>query len=166
MKHIHRLSLLLLLLLPLNATAQDKKASALKPTAFYIFGVGTSFNDTAYYVTPIQQLPQGYITPKTDYLYGQAEYAKQMKKFLESSYAGYETCAVYAAVKKKDIEKRREKVLKRLHKDKGYEVIELPASQFSFTLIDTPAEMPIPVENKAKKHKSQQRPTPPPHEKK
>ena len=165
MKHLHRLSLLLLLLLPLSATAQSKKASTLKPTPIYLFGVGTSFNDTTYYVTTIQQLPTGFLAPKTEFLFGQAEYAKQMKKSLESTYAGYETCVVYAATKEKDIEKRYAKMMKHLQKEKGHDIVNLPAAQFSFQLIDTPAEMPAPAEPQKKKAPNNH-PTPPPHEKK
>jgi len=128
MKKIH---LLILLSFTFLAVQAQKKQSVENPEV-YIFGVGTSFNDSTTYISEIHHFKGNFIEKKTGFLENRAIYAEQMKIYLEQNYPGYETCAIFYDTKKKAIEKKYNKVRRRYQKDKSTKLVELPVTEFTF----------------------------------
>ena len=98
----------------------------------YLFGVGTSFNDSTTYMSAIQCFQGDFIEKKTGFLENRAIYATQMKIYLEQNYPGYETCAIFFSTDKKKIEKKYTKLRRRYMKDTTTHLKEIPVTEFTF----------------------------------
>lgn len=127
---LKRALLSLLLFLPLTLSAQ-KAADGL-----YMFGVGTSFNDSTIYLTAIQLVPGARLNPKTDFLENRVRYSNQLKAYLEMNFVGFETCTVFFADTKKEIEQKYIKLRRRYQKTKNRYLLELPSDVFSFQQVE------------------------------
>ena len=116
------------MLLPFCANARKEKGTA----DVYVFGVGTSFNDSVMYMSAPQRLDGALIQKKTGFLEDRTYYSFQFKNYLEANYPGYETCAVFYATSRKNIEKKYAKLRRRYRKDKELRVEEVPTNEFAF----------------------------------
>ena len=133
MKQIFIILFLVSLGIPQKSLAQKKKD--LQTQELYLFGVGTSFNDSTTYMSAIQRFQGDFIEKKTGFLENRAVYATQMKIYLEQNYPGYETCAIFFSTDKKKIEKKYTKLHRMYLKDKTTRLKEIPVTEFTFNPI-------------------------------
>lgn len=84
--------LLVLTALALNVCAQSdfKKADVL------MFGISTDFNDSVYYMTPVQEL-DGALLNKKDFLLFREQYADTFESYVEERFGGTQVCAIFFA---------------------------------------------------------------------
>lgn len=92
------------LLLPLSIQAKNEMKKA------YMFGFAYSFNDSIVYFTDIQEMDSLWFTGKQDFLVNRDNYAYQLRDFLSSIGQNNRTCIVEYAFKRKDIEKKWNKL--------------------------------------------------------
>lgn len=79
----------------------------------YLFGFAYSFNDSTVYFTDIQELDSCWFTSKTNFLVSRENYAYQLRDFLTSVGQKDRTCIVEFDFKKKNIEKKWNKLNER-----------------------------------------------------
>lgn len=92
------------LLLPLSIQAKNEMKKA------YMFGFAYSFNDSIVYFTDIQEMDSLWFTSKQSFLVNRDNYAYQLRDFLSSIGQNNRTCIVEYAFKRKDIEKKWNKL--------------------------------------------------------
>lgn len=92
------------LLLPLSLQAKNEMKKA------YLFGFAYSFNDSIVYFTDIQEMDSLWFTSKQHFLVNRDNYAYQLRDFLSSIGQNNRTCIVEYAFKRKDIEKKWNKL--------------------------------------------------------
>lgn len=114
-------------LLPYSGQAKDKGDDNV-----YAFGFSQNFNDSTIYLTSIQELPGATLTKREKFLEHRNEYGIQLKEYLESTYEGHETCAIFFSKKKKSLEKKYIKVRRHLLRQKQNKLIEIPSKEFQF----------------------------------
>ena len=107
-----------------------------KDPTIYAFGYSTSFNDSVVYLTQIQELTGAKLEKGTNFLIDRARYATQLRTYLESRFWGHETAVIFFSEKKKQIEKKLQKVRREQQKKTGIRMIEIPASDFQFQSLD------------------------------
>lgn len=127
-------AILLLVFGGLHAQAKKKTAPQL-----YVFGVSTSFIDSKVYITEIQELANGIIEDKGNFLSDRDIYTHQLKTYLSKEDPQERMCVVVYALDKKTIEKKFDKIKKKLGKQKNIELKMIDSTSFSFTV-------PVPVE--------------------
>lgn len=136
----------------------------------YVFGFSASFNDSIVYFTEMQQLDSAWIDTKTEFLMGRDVYSIQLRNFMRDDMKmPYRTCIIVFALKKKDADKKYEK-LKKLYTSKpkkgtnNYDVRYLNLNEFSFSavdmsyLIENYDEQQKAKKDEQKKRKGQQKP--------
>ncbi len=165
MKKILKYTLLLALLLPISATAQETKkskeerraekqlAQAEKERAkqeewekkhapseadvVYIFGVGTNFNDSTVYLSEVLPVTHLRLTKKYKFLPYRADFSQQFKDYLMEHYGvQHETTCVFYAAKRSKTSKRFYKMKKRYLDMGTSNLIVVPADSFKFTKPD------------------------------
>ena len=99
----------------------------------YLFGVTTNFSDSVAYVTPVQRLDSVVLAKGTGFLTGRSLYSAQLKQFTEPALGRQH--AVFFDKSQAAIEKKRQKVLHHLQKEKDYYVKELASEQFRFMTV-------------------------------
>ena len=112
-------------LLPFSGQAKVKGEKAI-----YAFGFSQNFNDSTFFLSSIQELPGA--TIKDKFLEHRNAYGNQLKAYLEQTYPGHETCAIFFSKKKKTMEKKYLKVRRHLLRQKRNKLIEIPAKDFKF----------------------------------
>lgn len=161
MKNFLKYALLLLLLLPLAATAQDEKKSKEERLAekqlakeekqrkeleawekkhapkeqdiVYIFGVGTNFNDSTVYLTEVQPIHYLRLTKKYKFLPYRADFSEQLKDYLQGKYEmSHETTCIFYDTNRKKIARRFYKLKKRYLDTGTNKLIVVPVQDFSF----------------------------------
>lgn len=111
---------------------EEKTAQTARPA--YIFGVGISLTDSVVYISEIQKLEQAVIEKKTKFLTRMPDYADQYQSFLENTYPGHITSAVFYAEKKEQAEKKRAKLIRHYAQKKHLmKEEEVSADNFKFT---------------------------------
>ncbi len=136
MKVIRNMALAILLLAaaPQAATAQN----ILVPKA-YMFGFAASFNDSTVFFTDIQQVDSVWVTKKKGFLAGRSNYSYQLRNYCEQKMdLPKRTCVVVSSLKRKDVEKKYKKMMKKYigKKAKSYDVRYIPSSDFKFEPVD------------------------------
>ena len=106
----------------------------------YMFGFAASFNDSIVYLTDIQEVDSVWFTQKKKMLMGRSNYSYQLRDyFADKMNMPKRTCVVMAGMKRKDVEKKYEKMKKMYTSTKGnkqYEVRYLPGSDFTFKAVN------------------------------
>ena len=126
----------------------------------YMFGFSASFNDSIVYFTDIQEVDSVWFMQKRKLLAGRASYSSQLREYCDNK-LGMEkrTCVVISSEKRKDVEKKYEK-MKRMYTQnkKGvlYDVRFINSSDFKFTSVnmDEGTEEPVAKPEKKKKDKT------------
>lgn len=98
----------------------------------WLFGVSFSLIDSVVYVTEVQQL-KDMIVSNGWFLYNRAELEGQFQSWLmQETGIAVPMTTLYFHEKQKRMEKKRERVIKRLRKKNG-QVFPVPAGKFGFT---------------------------------
>lgn len=98
----------------------------------YAFGVATSFSDTVAYCTAIQVLDSVRLD-KNHFLPERELYSYQLKNYLEYDLGKPNfTCMIYFSRNRNKLEKEQSKVLSRIKKEGGQEIIPLNPDMFKF----------------------------------
>ena len=140
------LAILLLVAAPLTAQAQNAQQNIQKnfkvPHA-YMFGFAASFNDSLIFFTDIQQVDSVWLTKKKGFLAGKSNYAYQLRNYCEEKMElPKRTCVIVSSVKRKDVEKKYKKMMKKYvgKKAKNYDVRYISSSDFKFHVVDMSTE--------------------------
>ncbi len=103
----------------------------------YVFGVSTSYTDSLTYITDIQELYPAYIESKTGFLYDRSIYSQQLQIWVENAKGRpATTCTIFFSKSRSKIDKKLQKVQKRVRKDQSTKLQELGAGEFKFTPIE------------------------------
>jgi len=142
----------------LLATAmQSLQAQNVVSPKAYMFGFSASFNDSIVYFTDIQEIDSVWFTQKKKMLAGRSNYSYQLRDFFaDKMNLPKRTCVVMAALKRKDLEKKYEKLKKQYtgKKAKPYDVRFLTSDEFKFRSVNMGnQDNKVTQDNKKKKEK-------------
>ncbi|MDO5446442.1 MAG: hypothetical protein Q4F34_01510 [Prevotellaceae bacterium] len=125
--------LLFIISLIISCQAMAEKTTI---TSAYAFGVSASFKDSVVYFTPIQNVDSLFMNKKTGFILGRENYSYQLKNYVESTYQQkHRTCVFIYDVKKKNIEKKYNKMLEK-YKKNNLLIKNIETSDFAFTPVD------------------------------
>lgn len=125
------LIIIALMILSVNISAKNKRVPKV-----YAFGYASSFNDSVVYFTNIQEIDSVWINDKNNFLIDRANYSYQLKNYLESTGLQHRTCIISYALKRKDIEKKYNKLRDKLVKKSGTEIKYIDKESFNFTTVE------------------------------
>lgn len=114
----------------INASAKLKCVPKL-----YAFGFAASFNDSTVYFTDIQEIDSAWINDKNDFLVSRDNYSYQLKNYFTSLGLEHRTCVISFALKRKDIEKKYQKMKNKYVKAGNYDIRSVSTNDFHFTAI-------------------------------
>ena len=145
---IRNMALAILLLAAATQTAQAQNAQQniqknIKVPYAYMFGFAASFSDSLVFFTEIQQVDSVWLTKKKGFLAGKSNYAYQLRNYCEEKMdLPKRTCVVVSSVKRKDVEKKYKKMMKKYvgKKAKNYDVRYISSSDFKFHAVDMSTE--------------------------
>lgn len=101
----------------------------------YAFGFAASFNDSTVYFTDIQEIDSAWINDKNDFLVSRDNYSYQLKNYFTSIGLEHRTCIISFALKRKDIEKKYQKMKNKYVKAGNYDIKNVSTDDFHFTAI-------------------------------
>ena len=115
------------------------------PRQIYMFGVAASFTDTIVHFTDVQQVDSAWINQKNNFLLERQEYSYQLRDYLDQrQQMPHRTCIVFYAFKKKDIEKKYQKMMRLYTKSKDglqhFDIRHLGLQDFSFRAVSAATE--------------------------
>lgn len=145
------------------AAANEMSAKGKMAPRVYMYGFSASFNDSIVFFTDVVTLDSAWMDTKTKFLLGRNNYAMQLKNYLaEKKSMPNRTCVVMFGTKRNKVEEDFMK-MKRLYTEKakkGYDVRNVPSTDFTFTPIDMSEEEEAKTERaeKTKKAKKNKRP--------
>lgn len=116
----------------LSVTASAKNKCVPK---VYIFGLAASFNDSIIYLTNIQELDSAWVDDKNDFLANRSDYSYQLKNYFESKNINHRTCIVSYALKRKDIDKKYQKLKNKYTKGGNFDIRYINNENFKFSVI-------------------------------
>ena len=114
----------------INASAKLKCVPKL-----YAFGFAASFNDSTVYFTDIQEIDSAWINDKNDFLVSRDNYSYLLKNYFTSLGLEHRTCVISFALKRKDIEKKYQKMKNKYVKAGNYDIKSVSTNDFHFTAI-------------------------------
>ncbi len=127
MRHIKFVCLLLGVIFVIPALSKKPKSQ----NGLYIAGMSASFTDSLIFFTDVQYVDSATLYNKY-LLFGRAQYSNQLKVFLEQTGKGTDrTCFVYFDKKKKNLQKKMNKIRQKYQKNKNV-VINDVDSAFKF----------------------------------
>lgn len=115
---------------------QRAKEQAKAPTedeVVYLFGVSTNLNDTVVYFSEVIPIPYLRLQKKTHFLPYRSEYSMQLREYLEGTLGeSYQTVSIFFDDKRKKVDKRFEKMKRRMA-DEGYgKIVIISPDDFQF----------------------------------
>ncbi len=116
----------------LQVSARDRQQS------IYMFAYGTSFNDSTIYLSNVEVVKNATLEQKTNFLNNRLSYSNAFKQFLDVKYSGIHTTAVFFNVKREKLEKMYLKIRRNAQKSRTMRLVEVPASDFRFSVLATP----------------------------
>lgn len=116
----------------LQVSARDRQQS------IYMFAYGTSFNDSTIYLSTVEVVKNATLEQKTNFLNNRLSYSNAFKQFLDVKYSGIHTTAVFFNVKREKLEKMYLKIRRNTQKGRTMRLVEVPASDFRFSVLATP----------------------------
>lgn len=151
-KHLKTVLLALLLLLPALSNAANRMSRV------YMYGFACSFNDSTVAFTSIQGVDSCYLQSRTGFLVSRDNYSYQLRDYLKSKGVTDATCIVVFSPKRKKVEKRYAKMLKRYeHPKKGNFIVKkISNADFKFSGIE-PYDSVVASGGKAKGKKAKQK---------
>lgn len=132
LKHIRIVIFALLLLLPALSNAANKMSRV------YMYGFALSFNDSTVAFTNVQGVDSCYLHSRTGFLVSRDNYSYQLRDYLKNKGLNDATCIVVFSPKRKKVEKRYAKMLKRyMHPKKGNFIVKkISEADFKFMGIE------------------------------
>ncbi len=121
------LSFLFLVFLSVNVASAQSKSNG----GVCMFAYGTDFNDSTVYVTAISRVDGAMLDKKTNFLAYRQTFSQQMKNYLDRTYGGSHTCAVFFNSNRAKLEKVYAKMRRNAAKNKGEKFVEIPATDFT-----------------------------------
>ena len=144
MKYIRLFALAILMMAGACQTATAQKNIQV-PKA-YIFGFAASFNDSTVFFTQIQEVDSVWINKKKGFLAGWSQYSYQLRNYCASEMnLPSRTCVVVSSIKRKDVEKKFDKMMKKYRgskkgkkgkNDKYYDIRLISTDNFRFETVD------------------------------
>lgn len=128
-KRIQHLLLPLLFILPVLAHAKKIKGEK----TIYMFGVSVSIKDSTACISTPQPVSGAQLSKKGGMLVDRTAYTQQFKAYVESTYSGSHTCAIFFSTSPKAIEKQWNKVHARKTKEKEVKLQQVSLDEFRFT---------------------------------
>lgn len=116
----------------LQVSARDRQQS------IYMFAYGTSFNDSTIYLSTVEVVKNATLEQKTNFLNNRLSYSNAFKQFLDVKYSGIHTTAVFFNVKREKLEKMYLKIRRNTQKSRAMRLVEVPTSDFRFSVLATP----------------------------
>jgi len=102
-------------------------------TGAYLFGLSYSFSDSLVHITNIQYVDSAQVD-KSHFLVKRAMYSYQLQNFLgQNKSLEHRTCVIFFSTKKKEIEKKYQKMHKQFSDTLTHQLVELPIGKFKFT---------------------------------
>lgn len=132
MKKIKYFICVIFSILALSITVSAKNKCVPK---VYIFGVAASFNDSIVYLTDIQELDSAWITDKSKFLLNRNDYSYQLKNYFEMKNIPHRTCVISYALKRKEADKKYQKIKNRYVKNGNINIKYVSSEDFRFTSI-------------------------------
>ena len=132
MKKIKYFICVIFSILALSITVSAKNKCVPK---VYIFGVAASFNDSIVYLTDIQELDSAWITDKSKFLLNRNDYSYQLKNYFEMKNIPHRTCVISYALKRKEADKKYQKIKNRYVKNRNINIKYVSSEDFRFTSI-------------------------------
>ncbi|MCD8297565.1 MAG: hypothetical protein LUC88_08330 [Prevotella sp.] len=126
------------------------------PNKAYIFGFATSFTDSTIYITEIQQMDSLWIENKT-FMLDRDNYSYQLKNYLDKQGQQHRTCMMFFAIKRKDIDKKYEKIKKKYVTKGNYYISYLRENDFQFQPIAIDDYLLQAAKNEKKEKKSKEK---------
>lgn len=127
----------------------------------YMFGFVASFNDSIVFFTDIQEVDSVWLQSKKQILAGRSSYSGQLRDFFSENFnLKQRTCVVISSPKRKDVEKKYQKMIKQYTvKNAGkYDVHYVNASEFKFRPVNMDEGDPQPAPEPKKKDKKDKKP--------
>lgn len=118
------------IVLSLTASAKNKCVPKV-----YIFGMAASFNDSIVYFTDIQELDSAWINDKNNFLINRSDYSYQLRNYFDSKNINHRTCIISYALKRKDIDKKYQKIKNKYVKNGNFDIRYIQNGEFKFTAI-------------------------------
>ena len=114
------------------AANKGKKNKTDEPKRVYMYGVSIDFNDSTVYVTDVQYLDSIVVAPDGS-IPNHYNYSLQMKVYTEGTLGEYnQTCAIVYSDKKKNLEKRFLKTIKKYQTDESKILKRIGTDAFKF----------------------------------
>lgn len=101
----------------------------------YAFGFAASFNDSTIHFTDIQELDSVWINDKNDFLIDRDNYSYQLRNYMESWGLPHRTCVISFALKRKDAQKKFNKMRNKYVKRGNVDIKMISSDEFKFTAI-------------------------------
>lgn len=103
----------------------------------YVFAVGTSLNDSVYYLSAVQRMDGATLEKGTKFLANRSAYSRQFRAYLKRTYAADHTCTVFYTKQRSAAEKKYLKLRKLYNGKKDCRLVEVAASDFALSLPDS-----------------------------
>lgn len=156
-------TLLLAILLMASASMPASAKNYVVPKA-YMFGFIASFNDSIVFFTDVQEVDSvWYQDRKKKILAGRSNSSHQLREFFATNFnLQKRTCVVVCGLKRKDVEKKYQKMVKQYTAGKNankYDVHYINVSEFKFDTfnMDDSDQQPAPEPKKKKDKKPKPR---------
>lgn len=101
----------------------------------YAFGFAASFNDSIVHLTDIQEIDSAWINDKNKFLIGRENYSYQLRNYLERQGLAHRTCFISFALKRKDVQKKYNKLRSKYVKRGITNIKNINSNEFHFTAI-------------------------------
>lgn len=123
--------LMTLMMFSLNISSKNKQMPKV-----YAFGFSASFNDSTVYFTDIQEIDSVWINEKNKFLVDRNNYSYQLKNYFNVQGQPNRTCMIIYALKRKDIEKKYNKMKAKYVKRGNYDIKYLDEKSFKFVPVE------------------------------
>ena len=119
------------MMVPANTMAKNKCVPKI-----YAFGFAASFNDSTVYFTEIHEVDSVWINEKNKFLLNRSDYSYQLKSYFDAKGMPHRTCIISYELKRKDLEKRYEKMKAKYLKKGNYRIEYIDPKDFRFEAVE------------------------------
>lgn len=119
------------MMMPADTMAKNKCVPKI-----YAFGFAASFNDSTVYFTEIHEVDSVWINEKNKFLLNRNDYSNQLKGYLDAKGLTHRTCIISYELKRKDLEKRYEKMKAKYLKKGNYSIEHIEPKDFKFEAVE------------------------------
>ena len=119
------------MMMPADTMAKNKCVPKI-----YAFGFAASFNDSTVYFTEIHEVDSVWINEKNKFLLNRNDCSNQLKGYLDAKGLTHRTCIISYELKRKDLEKRYEKMKAKYLKKGNYSIEYIEPKDFRFEAVE------------------------------